>query len=480
MSSWIAVPPFVVTLAVMLIGIGDRQLWRDENATWWAASLSMGDLRKLVETVDVVLLPYYVLMHGWITLFGDSEAALRIPSAFCMALAAGIVALIGRRLVDAPAGLVAGLLVAPVPVISRYGQEARPYAMAMLATVTAVWLLLRALEKPSIWRWLGYAAAVAWIGCSHVVALMALAAHFVLVLHAFLTTRRRGLLGWPVAVVVAVAAISPIVIRGQSQGGQISWIPDATWQRVQEFPGDVFMSPAVAGFFLVLGLGTLIALAFERPGRSTAGFLAVWTLLPPVIAYFTFHTFHFFYPRYMLFTVPAWILLGGVALRRLAGQVTMAKLAVLTVVAAGGLTFAGWDQQAAVRTDAVENEMSFRAAAQYIRDRERPGDGIVFTGYPYTHRGFRYEWRDQPMAQQPREILVDRPAGKAYSWVHPACADTVACLGSTERIWLVSADPSGNFFSPLPASQQKAVEQRYVVVEHTVFHRLWVSELRRK
>jgi hypothetical protein len=44
------VAPFVVTLTVMLIGIGERQLWRDENATWWAASLSLGDLRKLVES----------------------------------------------------------------------------------------------------------------------------------------------------------------------------------------------------------------------------------------------------------------------------------------------------------------------------------------------------------------------------------------------------------------------------------------------
>ncbi|WP_153040152.1 glycosyltransferase family 39 protein [Actinoplanes sp. TFC3] len=475
----IALPPFVVTLIVMLIGLGDRQLWRDENATWWASTLSFGDLRKLVETVDVVLLPYYVLMHGWIAIFGDSETALRLPSALFMALAAAVIALIGRRLSDPATGLVAGLLVPVVPVISRYGQEARPYAMAMLASVTAVWLLLRAIERPTVWRWLGYAVAVAWIGCSHVVALMALAAHFVLVLWAYLTTKKRALAGWPAAVLLAVLAISPLVLRGQSQGKQISWIPDATWERVQQFPGEVFMSFAVAGFFLVVGLGALAVTAFEKRAW-TAGFLAVWTLLPPLIAYVTFDEFHFFYPRYLLFTVPAWILLGGFALRRLAGSETVTTLAAVTVVAAAGLAFAGWDQQAKVRSNAVESEYSFRAAAAFIRERQQPGDGIIFTGYPYLHRGFRYEWRDEPAPQQPREILVDQPAGQAYSWVHPACRDTRACLGATERIWLVSSDPSGKPLDPLPANQQKVVTDLYVVAQRTVFHRLWVSELIKK
>jgi mannosyltransferase len=501
----LVVAPFVLTLGVMLVGIGDRQLWRDENATWWAASLSLGELRKLVEGVDVVLLPYYVLMHGWIAVFGDSATALRVPSALFMAVAAALVALVGRRLFDAPAGLVAGLLVPFVPVVSRYGQEARPYAMAMVASVAAVLLLLRAIEKPTVWRWLGYTLAVIWVACSHIVALMALAAHLIAVLAALRARpeqslppgpdaaerarRRRILFGWPVAVVLAVLAVSPLVVIGRRQGGQINWIPDPTWARVQEFPGEVFMSGPVAGFFLALGLAALAGLAFAARGaRWPAGFLAVWALLPPVLAYYTFDAFSFFYPRYLLFTVPAWVLLAAYGLRSLAGAVpgeggarrAWAAVTAVTVAAAAGLTFAGWDEQEAVRSNRVENEVSFRAAAAYIRAHEQPGDGIIFTGYPYTHRGFRYEWRDQPRAEQPREILVDLPAGRSWSWVHPRCADTVACLGSTKRIWLVSTDPSGLPLSPLPPTQQPEVEARYDVVLRTVFHRMWVTELVRK
>ncbi|WP_306214117.1 glycosyltransferase family 39 protein [Actinoplanes sp. RD1] len=512
----LTLPPFALTLAVMLVGIGNRQLWRDENATWWAATLTLDDLDKLTDTVDVVLRPYYLLMHWWIGVYGDSETALRVPSALFMALSAPVVALIGRRLFEPRAGLAAGLLVAVLPVVSRYGQEARPYAMAMLATVTAVWLLLRALERPTVLRWFPYAVAVAWIACSHVVALTSLAAHVPLVVAALIRRKRsdqrdagpdeqpaegrrkwfrgtgprrprlRILIGWPVAVLAGVGAMVPLILEGQGQNGQIAWIPDTTWERVREFPGEVFMSPGVAGFVLVAGLIALVGLASRRPGTALA--LALWTVLPPVAAYYTFHEFHFFFPRYMLFTVPAWVLLAAYALTRVVGsdpaarlwRPVTAQLLAAVLVAGGALTFFGWHQQGELRSDMVEDEIGYRAAAAYIAERDEPGDGVVYTGYAFLHRGFRYYWRDLPVADQPREILVQQAAGAEWNWVHDPCLDTVACLGETPRIWLISSDPSGKPLWPLPPGQQEAIAERYEVVTTTTFHRLWVSELVRR
>ncbi|BCJ51085.1 hypothetical protein Asp14428_25600 [Actinoplanes sp. NBRC 14428] len=483
----LTIVPFAVTLTVMLIDIGKRQLWRDENATWWAASLPTGDLRKLADTVDAVLYPYYLFLHWWIGLFGDSETALRMPSAIFMALAAAVVALIGRRLFDAPTGLVAGLLMPAVPVISRYGQEARPYAMALLASVTAVLLLLRALERPSAWRWAAYAIAVLWIGYSHVVALMGLAAHLIAVVPAVRRATGRDrwwiVAGWPVAVLAAGLTALPLILDGDRQSAQISWIPNTTWARVHAFPGEMFLSPAVGGFFLALGFAamTLLALSDSRRQRWIAAFLAFWAALPPVLAYYTFHEFHFFLPRYLLFTVPAWVLLGAYAIRRLATPTGLARILAVTLVAGGALTFAGWDHQTAMRTDQAEEEYAFRDAAGYIAQWERPGDGIIFSGYDFLHRGFRYEWRHQPLAEQPREVLVAQPPGTEWSWVHPPCRDTAACLADgPPRIWLVSSDPSGWPTSPLPSSQQPDVDARYKWVSKTVFHRLWVTELERR
>ncbi|MFC8099359.1 glycosyltransferase family 39 protein [Streptomyces sp. NPDC057363] len=141
--------------------MGDLSAWRDEHATWWAASLAFRDLYELTLHVDLVLAPYYVFTHLWMSVFGDSLTALRLASALAMAVAGGLVGLLGRRVSGSTwGGLVAGALFALVPTVARYGQEARPYAFAMTAALLSFLALLRALERPAPRRWVLYAVTV--------------------------------------------------------------------------------------------------------------------------------------------------------------------------------------------------------------------------------------------------------------------------------------------------------------------------------
>src|SRR5262249_46222188 len=75
----LALPVSVLTLGILLPGLGRRALWNDEYATWYASTLSPGDLLRLFGHVDAVVAPYYVFMHAWIDLFGDSATSLRLP-----------------------------------------------------------------------------------------------------------------------------------------------------------------------------------------------------------------------------------------------------------------------------------------------------------------------------------------------------------------------------------------------------------------
>ncbi|MFF0657119.1 glycosyltransferase family 39 protein [Micromonospora tulbaghiae] len=176
------VVPGLLTLVVTLAGIGHAQPWRDELATWSAATRPVSDLIRMTRTIDAATGPYYLLMHGWTALAGTSPTALRLPSALAMAVAAALTARLGAVLAGRRAGLLAGLLFAVLPVTSRYGQEARPYALATLLAVLATLLLVGALRRPGRWRWAGYAVAVAALGLFHLLALTLLAAHAVVVL----------------------------------------------------------------------------------------------------------------------------------------------------------------------------------------------------------------------------------------------------------------------------------------------------------
>src|SRR5262249_10528467 len=79
---------------------------------------------------------YYWLAGGAFTLFGETEAAARLPSVLAALLFVGSATLVGVRLYGPEAGLHAGFLAATAPLVFVYGRAA---AMDMLlaATVTA-------------------------------------------------------------------------------------------------------------------------------------------------------------------------------------------------------------------------------------------------------------------------------------------------------------------------------------------------------
>ena len=119
--------PALVTLAFGFYQVGRPELWRDELASWSFASRPVTEMFSAARHTGATQLAYYLLLHVWIVAFGDSADAMRALSVLAMAAAAACVALVGRRLAGARAGLVAGLVFALVPSVSRFAQEVRFY-----------------------------------------------------------------------------------------------------------------------------------------------------------------------------------------------------------------------------------------------------------------------------------------------------------------------------------------------------------------
>src|SRR5262249_59695984 len=73
---------------------------------------------------------------------GAGPVGMRLPAAIAAAVAVAAIAAIGRRLISPWAGLAAGLVLAILPVTSRYGQEARSYELVVAAATVASYLLV--------------------------------------------------------------------------------------------------------------------------------------------------------------------------------------------------------------------------------------------------------------------------------------------------------------------------------------------------
>ena len=466
----------VLVVAASLPGLS-RQPWQDEYATWWAAGLPMSQLRTLTDNVDFAVLPYYLLMHAWIDLFGDSPQALRVPSIIAMAAAAVLTSQLATKLFGGAIGLTSGVLFAILPAVSRYAQETRPYAIATAAAVLASLLLVRALEKPTFWRWAAYAPVLMLLGSAHLVAMTLLTAHLVGVVHAARSRRSRRLIGhWVIAAAAACAVVGPIAFVSQQQSAQISW---NTYSAGQLFamPANLFRSGILACVILAF---VAITIAAPRPGRGPhLPLLIAWAVLPFLLTLGTTAWLHMFLARYLLFTVPAFVILAAVGLcdmlRSEHGTITRVGVAALVVPI---LAVFGLHDQHSVRADPVRGQPDYRTAAATVTSLLRPGDGITFAGLSQQRTAFDYQLRHQPA--RPRDVFLQTPPPVAGGWFSgKECDNESRCLGTTRRLWVVSTVDSGDPYEAMPPERTTLLQSHFQVVRKQQLTQVWVFLLSR-
>jgi hypothetical protein len=142
------------------IGLGQRSLWFDEGYTAWVVSLPMREIVRMIR-VDTAPPLYYLLLHGWTKLFGQSEAALRSMSALMASVAVLVFALIARKiLVNSWSRTVAITLFCFSFMQIAYAHEARFYAMMTMMGAIDFYLVLLICRRSSAGRLTGL--IIAW------------------------------------------------------------------------------------------------------------------------------------------------------------------------------------------------------------------------------------------------------------------------------------------------------------------------------
>ena len=147
---WLLVLTLLLAFALRVHRIGEQRVWWDEGWSVWVARFSAsGILRQTGNDVHPPL--YFELLHLWRGLSGDSEAGLRLLSAFLGALTVAATFALGRSmaggLLRTRAAWWVGSLAALFLTVSRFAiawsQEIRMYALATLLAVLAVWAARR-------------------------------------------------------------------------------------------------------------------------------------------------------------------------------------------------------------------------------------------------------------------------------------------------------------------------------------------------
>ncbi|MGX7670087.1 glycosyltransferase family 39 protein [Plantactinospora sp. DSM 117369] len=405
-------------------------------------------------------------MHGWLAVAGDSVVALRLPSALAMAGAAALTTVLGARLFGRRAGLLAGLLFAILPSTSRYGQEARPYALATLLAVLATLLLCRAVERSTWPRWAGYAAAVAGLGLANLFAVSLVAGH---ALAALLgrrdPVRLRGLL----AVGLAGLLLVPLAVLGRSQQGrQLDWVGRPGFGDLLGLPGSVVQAGVVGG--LLVGLAAVAVAARGRWGVV----LGLTVLLPALLLFVAGQVTPLFVPRYLLFVVPFACLLAAATLAPLR------PAAALTIVLVAGLL--GAPEQAALRRTHEwprTAPVDYPAAVRIIAAHQRPGDGIVYAprdGWAFLDLATAYYLR----TDRPRDVLLAEDQIRRADFWATECTRPAECLAPVDRLWLLSWGAQADSLAAMPAGRADPLRAAFRINRHWTVRGLTVDLLVRR
>lgn len=126
----------LVAAGVRFYDLGKPAIWADEGFTLLLSSYSPSQI--LFHTARDVHPPlYYLLLHEWMNLFGQGVFAARSLSALADVVTVGLGIWLVRLVSTQRAAMLAGTMLALLPIAVRYSQEIRMYALLALLMVSA-------------------------------------------------------------------------------------------------------------------------------------------------------------------------------------------------------------------------------------------------------------------------------------------------------------------------------------------------------
>jgi mannosyltransferase len=152
----------LIGVIARVYGLDIQSLWYDE--LWTITVISFDFIIALGVLISDVHPPlYYAIMHPWINIFGDSETALRMPSAIAGVLAIGSMYYLGRKVLNKTVAISATIMLALSGSAIYYSQEARMYSFLLLFSVISTLLWLSFINKINKEKLGNTELAVYWI-----------------------------------------------------------------------------------------------------------------------------------------------------------------------------------------------------------------------------------------------------------------------------------------------------------------------------
>ena len=480
--------------ALRLYKLGEPSLWYDETVSAFLARQSM--LELITHTARDIHPPgYYLLLHFWTMLVGNTEFALAYFSLIFGVLLIALTYQLARFLTQPSIAIWAALLVAFSPYNVWYSQEVRMYTLGAALGLAATYCGLKGLKQfqsafrfklKSILFWLGYVLFAAFgLYTLYYFAFLLVVINVFFLIYALRPKIKRASL------------FSVVVANGLVFILYLPWLPIA-WRQTNTPPVPPWRSsvglwpiiveswsaltlgqsvePTTIWFVLLLALALVILGVYYLVRESTH--LPFYGLTPWLLTAYTFGPLlliiafstvtPLYHVRYIFTYSPAFYILLAAGLVYLVTRTRlwMALIAVIVLLTGSAYSLYQYHSNPRYQTD------DFRSAVAFIEQHWLPGDVIMANaGYTYTaflyyaelpglnhQRLIPYQSPDNP--NQPRLLQTGTVDGDPnLGWGDPrsdfyamSAQETIAALEAMSndysRLWLLRAydtvtDPHG-------------------------------------
>jgi mannosyltransferase len=341
----------VAGLALVAFGLrshhlGTQSLWYDELLQLDVVQGPFWDVWPQLERHAAMPLDYY-LLFGWIRL-GRQEAWVRYPALVFGTLAIPVIYTLGRRLFDRSVGTLAAILLSVGSFSVRFSQEVRPYALLTLLTSLSflgLWQVYK--TGRSIYWGLALAGLVAAALTHYFTLFLLLPMGLFVAIHQIrywpdkATWKKTASFALGLLILLLVFTLAGRLRHLYNVGTRFSTIvsqPEALTIPASDKPNrgsgpplersfitDEILSPlgttagpASLAYNGLLLFGLLSMARRNQPHRAGILLLLTWLLLPITLIYlFLLHRGTFFAARYILYCLPAYLLLVAYGLVRL-------------------------------------------------------------------------------------------------------------------------------------------------------------------
>lgn len=238
----------VAAFATRFVMLADKSLWLDEAWSWRSANISFHDMLSITSSAEDTHPPgYFVILHLFVNVAGNSQTALRAPSAIAGAGCILLVAFVAWRAGGWFPAAVAAVLLTLNAAFLDITQEVRMYSLVALLALATSTLLGEYLATRRRWILVPYAALASGLLYVDYSGLMVLALHATLIgVYGLIRVRREHRIDVLAGGAAAVAA---------AFAGWLPWLPAFLRQLpkgapLPEVTGEVFRNVTQAAMGL--------------------------------------------------------------------------------------------------------------------------------------------------------------------------------------------------------------------------------------